>query len=128
MNCIDSVLKFLSCTLYGHQALDTSHSPAWSCVISTGSFLSVCNSPRSLIGHLYVAVSELEHDDYLGLAEVKLCWRVLIHLTISGNLDGKYPAPFPIADANGVFSKFRQSKFIRVTTTSFCTNYLKSCT
>ena len=88
-------------------------------------FLSVI--PHSLIGHLHVAVSELEHVDYFGLAEVKLCWRVLIHLTISGSLDGKYPAPFPIADANGVFSKIRQSKFTRVTT-SFCTNYLKSCT
>ena len=45
MNCIDSLLKFLSCTLYGHQAFDASQSPAWSFVISTRSFLSVRNPP-----------------------------------------------------------------------------------
>ena len=46
--------------------------------------LSVRN--HSLLQHLRLAVSEVEHDHLLDLGEVKLCWRVLIHLTISALL------------------------------------------
>ena len=64
--------------LIDHQHFDPSHGLTRSFVVSNGFFLSVRNLP--LFEHLHVAVSELEYDD---LCKVKLCWRVLIHLTIS---------------------------------------------
>ena len=91
MDYINHLLNFLSLSIYLHLLLtinlfdhDPSHSPA-------RSFF--------LFEHLHAAVSEMEHDDALDLGEVKLCWRVLIHLTISAlQISGS----FPISEGNGI--------------------------
>ena len=84
------------------QSLSTSYWPStsWSftqsCLeffASNGSFLAVRN--LSLFEHLYAAISKLVHNHTLDLGEVKLFWRVLIHLTISA------------LQISGSFSNFR---------------------
>ena len=68
---------------------------------------------------LHVAISELEHDGTFDLGEVKLCLRVLIHLTISTlQISGS----FSILERNGIL-KIPTATVIYVTTTPFCKHY-----
>ena len=66
-------------------------------LVSTGFFLSVHNPPN--FERLNAAVSEVEHDDTLDLGKVKLCWYVLIHLTISAL---QVFGSFPNSEGNGI--------------------------
>ena len=84
-------------TSYDHQPLDPSNSSARNFVVTTWPFLSICNP--SLVGHLHVAVSELEHEDSLDVGEVKICWRVLRPNNLC--MHYKYLAP-SISEVNGI--------------------------
>ena len=71
-----------------------------------------------LLEHLHVVVSELENDDPLNLGELKICLRLLMHLTISAL---QILAPSPISETNGVLKTLavtihlREHLFVHIT-------------
>ena len=75
MDCIDQslarflLLASLSPPLIGHQPRDPSHSPAWSFLVFTGSFLFVRNPAH--FEHFHVVVSKMEYNGPLDLGEGK---------------------------------------------------------
>ena len=129
MDCISHLLNFLSWSISLHVILiyrpfDPTNSPAWSsfCFHRILSFCPTVRDPPPF-EHPHSAVSELEHNDTFDLGEVKLCWRVLIHFTISAlQISGS----FPISEGNGI-PKILTVTVIYVTTTSFCKHYFKVC-
>ena len=104
----------LSQPLIGDKPLDSLYTPARNFVVSTGYFLSFCN--LSLLRHLHVAVRRLlQRDDLLDTDKVKLCWRVLIRLTIFAlQISGSY---FNLYENSGSHTLFTllQHLFIHIT-------------
>ena len=89
MVCINRLLNFLFCSIFLLLLLiiNLHTSKLLQCCSESCCFhqiLSVRN--HSLLQHLRLAVSKMEHDRLLDLGEVKLWWHVLIHLTISALL------------------------------------------
>lgn len=81
------------------QSLSTSYSPSNHDPSDSPAPVSFAPHPfflPLLLEHLYVVVSEMDHDNPVDLVEVKLCWRVWIHLTFSA------------LQISGSFSNFRQ--------------------
>ena len=76
MDCTNRLLNFVCWSVFLHILSTFSHLILYTVlpgVVSTGSFLSARRNPQ-LLEHLHTAVSELD---------VKVCWRILIHLIIS---------------------------------------------
>ena len=127
MNCISHLLNFLSWSISLHILLTINLLILHTVLpgvffVFTGTFLSVRDPPPPF-ENLYTVISELGHDDTLDLGEVKLCWRVLIHLIISAlQISGSFP---PLQE-NGIL-KIPTVTAIYVTTTPFCKHYFQGC-